>query len=235
MQFTAILLINPAGFNKLHQVCSQLATIAKLQGQAFEVNHTQLTECSDSNCMGMAGANGACSTRLHVTIGNTDCTKKGWPHLIIIILVTHMCISSSYVYYYNIKRHLLYIARQQPPQLAKCVPQLARHYYKACPKQLEYSSKICDQSGCHLKLVQNHVWLRYVRKYLILCLNNMVVAIFKLLLKTTWWGTRLSWQGLCPSVPHLGYATVTTSYQLAIHKICTYKVDSYKLVTYIYL
>ena len=39
------------------------------------------------------------------------------------------------------------------------------------------------------------------------------IAIFKLLLKTTWWGTRLNWFGcapVCPSVPCLGYATVNS-------------------------
>ena len=38
------------------------------------------------------------------------------------------------------------------PLLAKYIPQLlACHDYKVCPKQLEYSGEICDQTGCRLK------------------------------------------------------------------------------------
>ena len=55
---------------------------------------------------------------------------------------------------------------------------------------------------------ENHVWLGYLRMQLILCLNNVIVAISELLLKISWWSTRLSRQGMCPSVPHLGYSTV---------------------------
>ena len=53
------------------------------------------------------------------------------------------------------------------------------------PKQLEYSSKICDQSACRLKTKPIGVESCMAQVCLILCLNNVVVAIFKLLLKTT--------------------------------------------------
>ena len=34
-----------------------------------------------------------------------------------------------------------------------------------------------------------------------------MVAFQILLKKFFWWGTTLSWWGMCPTLPHLGYAT----------------------------
>ena len=34
------------------------------------------------------------------------------------------------------------------------MPQLVWNDYKVCPKQLEHSSEICDQTGCYLNTKQ---------------------------------------------------------------------------------
>ena len=61
------------------------------------------------------------------------------------------------------------------------------------PKQLKYTSEICDQINCRLKAtptgvdIELYVWLAYVVMSLNLCLNNVLasystsIAIFKLL------------------------------------------------------
>ena len=42
-----------------------------------------------------------------------------------------------------------------------------------------------------------------------------MVAIFKFYKNFIWWGTAQSWWGMCPSMPHLGYATAFNPQLLA--------------------
>ena len=79
-------------------------------------------------------------------------------------------------------------------------------------KQLEYNSKVCDETGCYLKTkpIGVDLCMAWICQdvAIVHCLNNVIVAISELLLKTSWWSTRLSQQGMCSSVPHLDYATL---------------------------
>ena len=74
-----------------------------------------------------------------------------------------------------------------------------------CPKQLEYSSEICDQTGCHLntKPIGVESCMAHV------CYNaaDVAVAIFKFLLKNNLVGHKTKLVGHVPECAPPGYAT----------------------------
>ena len=78
--------------------------------------------------------------------------------------------------------------------LAKCIC----HDYKVCPKQLEYSSEICDQTACCLKIKPTGVESCMARVCWNVALNNVAVAIFELLLKNSLVGHKTKLVGPVP-------------------------------------